>query len=329
MTYTLELDAIRAARSRITGYIRHTPIAVLPHLTDDLPAGARLKLENQQVAGSFKPRGVFNTLLQLTPEERQRGVICASGGNHGVALAYAAWKLAIPATVYLPATASADRVARIGMWGATLEQHGQGWDDAHARAIEHAEADGLYYVHPFDADRTLAGQGTLGLELIEDVPEMDAVLIAIGGGGLIAGAAAAIKQIRPDVRVIGVEPVGAPTMLRSVEAGRLDPLNETRTIADTLSPRNVSQRTLDLTQRYVDQIVLVDDFAMIDSMRWLWTQTNQLVEPSGAAVIAAWRTGAVDLAAYRHPVFVICGGNAAAEPVFTHYEAAAKAKLSG
>lgn len=329
MAYTLELDAIRAARSRITGYIRHTPIAVLPHLTDDLPAGARLKLENQQVAGSFKPRGVFNTLLQLTPEERQRGVICASGGNHGVALAYAAWKLGIPATVYLPATASADRVARIGMWGATLEQHGQGWDDAHARAVEHAEADGLYYVHPFDADRTLAGQGTLGLELIEDVPEMDAVLIAIGGGGLIAGAAAAIKQLRPEVQIIGVEPVGAPTMLRSVEAGRLDPLAETRTIADTLSPRNVSQRTLDLTQRYVDQIVLVDDFAMIDAMRWLWTQTNQLVEPSGAAVIAAWRTSAVDLSAFQHPVFVICGGNAAAEPVFAHYDAAAKAKQSG
>ncbi len=324
--YPLDLEAIRAARARIAGYVRRTPIAPLPHLTDELPAGARLKLENQQVVGSFKPRGVFNTLLQLTPEERRRGVICASGGNHGVALAYAAWRLGIRATVYLPATASADRAARIGMWGAALVQHGQGWDDAHARAVEHAEAEGLYYVHPFDADRTLAGQGTLGLELLDDVPEMDAALIAIGGGGLIAGAAAAIKQVRPDVRVIGVEPTGAPTMTRAIETGQIDSLAQTRTIADTLAPRSVSQRTLDLTRQYVDALVLVDDLALIAAMRWLWLHTNQLVEPSGAAVIAAWRSGAVDLSAYRQPVFVICGGNAAADPVFEHYEAAARAK---
>lgn len=324
--HTLELEAIRAARARIAGYIRHTPVAPLPHLTDELPAGARLKLENQQVVGSFKPRGVFNTLLQLTPEERQRGVIGASGGNHGLALAYAAWRLGIRATVYLPDTASPDRVARINRWGAALVQHGQGWDDAHVRALEHAEADGLYYVHPFDADRTLAGQGTLGLELLDDVPEMDAVLIAIGGGGLIAGAAAAIKQVRPDVHVIGVEPAGAPTMLRAIETGQIESLAQTRTIADTLAPRSVSQRTLDLTLRYVDEIVLVNDFALIDAMRWLWTQTNQLVEPSGAAAIAAWRSGAVDLSRFRQPVFVICGGNAAAESVFASYEAAARAR---
>lgn len=327
--FDLPLSEIEAAQARIRPYIRHTPLAPLPDLRGELPAGARLKLENLQVVGSFKPRGVFNTLLQLTPDERQRGVIGASGGNHGVALAYGAWKLGIPATVYLPQGATADRVQRIQAWGATLIQHGLNWDDAHARAVEHGQAAGLTYVHPFDAPRTLAGQGTLGLELIADLPEIDAAVIAIGGGGLIAGAAAALKQYNPAIRVIGVEPVGAPTMQHALAVDRVEELASVRTIADTLSPRSVGAHTFALGRRYIDEIVLVDDFAMIEAMRWLWLTTNQLVEPSGAAVIAAWQTGAIDLSAYRHPALVICGGNAAAAPIFDAYHAAAAAKAGG
>jgi threonine dehydratase len=326
--YTLPLADIQAAQARIAGYIRHTPIAPLPPLNEDLPRTLRLKLENLQVVGSFKPRGVFNTLLQLSPEARQRGVIAASGGNHGVALAYGAWRLGIPATVYLPESATDDRKARIGVWGARLVQHGSVWDEAHEEAVRHAEREGLTYVHPFDSDATLAGQGTLGLEIIADLPEVDCVLIAIGGGGLIAGAAAALKALRPGMRIIGVEPVGAPSMLESVRAQALRPLDSVNTIADTLSPRSVSSRTLDLTRQFVDDIVLVSDSAMIAAMRWLWLHMNQLVEPSGAAVIAALRTGAVDIGSFACPVAVICGGNAAAEPVFTAYEAQARAKGS-
>jgi threonine dehydratase len=326
--YQLPLELIRAARERIRPYVRHTPLAPMPPLADDLPRQLRLKLENMQVVGSFKPRGVFNTLLQLDEKTRARGVVAASGGNHGVALAYAANRLGIPATVYLPATASEDRIRRVAIWGAKVILRGDAWDDAHEAAVHYAEIKKLPYVHPFDAEPTLAGQGTLGLELLDDLPEMDCVLIAIGGGGLIAGMAAAIKTLKPDVHIIGVEPVGAPSMLHSLDAGRLTPLPEVRTIADTLAPRTVSERTLSLTKQFVDEVLLVDDAAMIDGMRWLWQAVNQLVEPSGAAVIAAIRTGAVDVSRYACPVALICGGNAAADTVWKTYEDAAIAKGS-
>ena len=321
MPMTLSLDAIQAARARIAAYVRHTPLVPAPTLRGDMTASLRLKLENLQVSGSFKARGVFNTLLQLTPDERARGVVTASGGNHGAALAYGAWRLGIPATIFLTRHASADRVARVTMWGAGVEQRGDVWDDAHAAASAHAAATGATYVHPFDADRTVAGQGTLGLELLDDVPEMDCVLVAIGGGGLIGGLAMAIKETRPSVRVVGVEPEGSAAMRFALEQGRVAPLAEVRTVADTLAPRSVSDLTLRLAQRYVDDVVTISDAQMLAGMRWLWAECNQLVEPAGAAVIAALQSGAVDAGAYRHPVALICGGNAAVESVFAAYGA--------
>lgn len=325
MSYTLPLEQIEAARARIAGYVRHTPMLPAPQLragradAQALPTQLRFKLENVQVTGSFKARGVFNNLLQLDDAQRARGVITASGGNHGVALAYGAWRLGLPAIVYLPERASADREARIAAWGAQVIRHGAAWDDANERALQHAAEAGLTYIHPFDAPGTLAGQGTLGLELLDDVPEMDCVLIAIGGGGLIAGMAAAIKQCRPKVQIIGVEPVGAASMTNSLRAGALTPLPTVTTIADTLAPRSVSERTLALTQRYVDRVELVEDAEMITAMRWLWQECNQLVEPAGAAVLAALQNGSVDLSGFKHPVALICGGNAAAESVFAAY----------
>jgi threonine dehydratase len=316
---TLTLDAIKQARERIAGYVRHTPLLASPSLKGDLPGQLRLKLENLQVTGSFKARGVFNNLLQLAPAQRERGVIAASGGNHGAALAYGAWRLGIPATIFLPARASADRVARVAAWGAEVVQHGSAWDDAHAAAVARAAETSQVYIHPFDAERTLEGQGTLGLELLDDVHEMDCVLIAIGGGGLIAGMALAIKETRPGVRIVGVEPVGSASMRYAVELGRVAPLPEVRTIADTLAPRAVSERTLALTNCYVDEIVTVEDAQMVAAMRWLWTECNQLVEPAGAAVIAALHSGAVDIGRYSNPVALICGGNAAVEGVFAAY----------
>ncbi|MCC6613878.1 MAG: threonine/serine dehydratase [Anaerolineae bacterium] len=329
MNFSLSLETYRAAQERIRPYVRQTPIAPAPPLTDELHPGLRIKLENLQVTGSFKPRGVFNTLLQLSDEQRARGVITASGGNHGVAVAYAAWRLGLPAIVYLPASATEDRVARVSRWGARVIQHGAAWDDAHEAASQHAVREGIYYIHPFDAELTLAGQGTLGLELLDDAPDVDCVLIAIGGGGLIAGMANAIKQAKPAVRIIGVEPVGAASMQAAVDAGRVVVLPELRTIADTLAPRAVSERTRVLTAAYVDEIVLVNDDAMIDSMRWLWTHYNQLVEPSGAAVIAALRAGAVNIDAHQHPVALICGGNADAASIWTTYQERAEAKARG
>lgn len=320
MKYDLTLSDIEQARSRVRSYIRHTPLLPMPLLHTDLPSQLQLKLENLQVSGSFKARGAFNNLLQATPTQCERGVVVASGGNHGLAIAYAAATLNIPATVYLPTTASADRADRIVAWGAQVQRYGENPSDTLRYAQERAEQEQRLYVHPFDAERTLHGTGTLGLELLDNVPELDCVLIAIGGGGLISGMSAAIKQRRPDVHIIGVEPVGAAKMLASLRAGTVVELSQITTIADTLAPRAVSERTLALTTRYVDDVVLVEDSAMVEAMRWLWTECNQLVEPSGAAVIAAIQSGAARIDQYRHPVAVICGGNAAAESVFSLYQ---------
>lgn len=321
MRYDLKLEHIRAARERIAPYVRHTPLAPLPTLHTDLPPQLRLKLENLQVSGSFKARGAFNNLLQATPEQRERGVLVASGGNHGLAIAVAATRLDIPATIYLPNSASADRADRIAACGATVLRHGDNPSETLRYAYQRAADEERLYVHPFDAVGTLEGTGTLGLELLDDVPDLDCVLIAIGGGGLIAGMATAIKQSRPDVQIIGVEPVGAAAMRRSVDAGGVIELSEIRTIADTLAPRSVSERTLELTQQYVDNIVLVDDQDMVRAMRWLWRECNQLVEPAGAAVIAALLSGAVNVDRFTAPVALICGGNAAAAPIFDAYSA--------
>jgi threonine dehydratase len=318
----LPLEAIRHARARIAGRVRHTPLLPSPALHDGLPDGLRLKLENLQVTGSFKVRGAFNTLLQLTPAQRARGIVAASGGNHGVAVAYAARQLGIPATIYLPAGASDDRVARVARWEATVIRHGAAWDDAHARALAHAAADDLTSIHPFDAPAVIEGQATLGLELLDDVPDLDAVLVAIGGGGLIGGVAAAIKQVRPQARVIGVEPVGASSMADSLHAGRLVTLPAVHTIADTLAPRAVAEHTLALAARFVDDIVLVSDAQMVDAMRWLWEECNQLVEPAGAAAIAGLLARGALVEGCARPVVLVCGGNAAAGPVFDAYAAA-------
>jgi threonine dehydratase len=308
------------ALERIRPYIRHTPLLPVPSLRGEYHPRLTLKLENLQVTGSFKVRGAFNTLLQLTPAQRQRGVCTASGGNHGVALAYAAWRLGCPATVYLPERATADREARIATWGAHVVRHGAVWDDAHEAATAYATAQGIPYVHSFEAEQTIAGQGTVGLEMLADLPDADAFIVAIGGGGLISGVATAIKQRRPQATIIGVEPTGAPSMKHSIEHGALTPLTTVATFADTLSPRMVSAATLALTPAAVSEIVLVSDTQMLTAMRWLWQEANQLVEPSGAASIAAIQAGLIDLSRFQHPVALICGGNAAAGSVFDSYQ---------
>jgi threonine dehydratase len=320
MQYDVSLAAVEETRARIAPYVRHTPLAPLPAVQRDLPSQLKLKLENLQVSGSFKARGAFNNLLQASPEQRQRGVVVASGGNHGLAIAYAARALQMPATVYLPTTASEDRANRIARQGATIQRYGDNPSDTLRHALEQSLIEDKLYIHPFDAEGTVHGTGTLGLELLEDVPDLDCVLIAIGGGGLIAGMAATIKQQRPHAKIIGVEPVGAAKMRRSLDAGEVVELPMVRTIADTLAPRAVSERTLRLTERYVDDVVLVDDTQMVDAMRWLWTECNQLVEPAGAAVIAAALSGAARIDSFAHPVALICGGNAAAEPIFAGYQ---------
>src|SRR5262245_49013447 len=245
-----------------------------------------------QVTGSFKPRGAVNKILSLERRDVERGIVTASGGNHGLGVAYAARHLGVPATVFVPERASAARRDRLARWGAEVVVHGQDWDDSYHASLEFAERKGLPTVHAFNDPHIIAGQGTVGLELLADAGmDLDAVIVRIGGGGLIAGVATCVKQSRPGVRVVGVEPVGSPTMTASLDAGRVVELEKVDSIADTLSPRRTGELNLEAARRFVDDVVLVTDDQMLDAMRVLWDELNLLVEPSGAASLAALLTG--------------------------------------
>jgi threonine dehydratase len=253
----------------------------------------RLKLECLQVTGSFKPRGALNKVLTLKPAAVSRGLITASGGNHGLGVAYAGWRAGVPVTVYLPTSSPATKAEKLAAWEARVIRAGEVWDEANAAALAEAAREGLTYVHPFADGAVIAGQGTIGLEIVEQEPDVGTVVVAIGGGGLIAGVALAVKSRNPSTRVVGVEPVGAPTLYESVRAGRLIELARIATAAGTLAPRRSAEINLALVQRHVDEIVLVSDEDMREAARWLWRELAVGVELSGAAALAAVLTGRV------------------------------------
>lgn len=259
------------------------------------------------MTGSFKPRGAVNKLRTLAPGDARRGLVTASGGNHGLGVAYAGWLGGVPVTVYLPGSASAAKVAAIERWGARVIRAGEVWDDANRAALAAARRDGLAYVHPFADPLVIAGQGTLGLEIVEALPDVDVLVVAIGGGGLIGGVATAARALRPSLRVVGVEPVGAPTLHASLAAGALVELPAITTAAGTLAPRRSEPINLDLVQRHVERIVLVDDGQMRDAARWLWREVAIGAELSGAAAVAAVLTGKVNLAPGSRVCALVCG----------------------
>jgi threonine dehydratase len=292
---------IQAARERIRPHVRHTPVL---RFHDDV----WLKLEQLQHSGSFKARGAVNRLFAADAAQLARGVITASGGNHGLGVAYAAARRGVPAVVYLPERAPASTEHRLQELGASGRRHGREWDDAWAAAGADAAAHGSLLVHPFEDREVIAGQGTIGLELLEQLGRIDVAVVAIGGGGLIGGIGLAIKSTLPSVRIIGVEPTGATSMKESLAAGRVVKLERVDTIAGTLAPRAIGPNTLALTRRYVDDIVLVSDDEMRAAMKRLWREARILVEPAGAAAVAAVASGRVDVAGKRAAILV-CGAN--------------------
>jgi threonine dehydratase len=314
----LKPDAIETAYARLRTVVRRTPVVDWGGATAWQPAGGArltLKLEQLQLTGSFKVRGAWNRIAALDVATRARGLVTASGGNHGLAVAWAAARAGVPATVFLPASTPAAQEAKIRAAGATIIRHGATWDDAWEAASAYATEHDRPAVHPFDDPAIVAGQGTIGLELLEQVPDMDLLIVAVGGGGLLAGIAAYVKQRRPDVQIIGVEPTGAASMSAAWAAGGPVALPGVQTIAHTLAPRRVCSLTHDLCRRYVDALALVTDAAMVGAMRLLWAEANLLVEPSGAATLAALVTGQVPQAAQaRHVVALVCGANVDAEP---------------
>ncbi len=309
----ITLADIEAAAERIGHRVRRTPCLMTRFVREPLRAGPTMvKLECLQVTGAFKVRGANNAILGLDGDALARGVVTASGGNHGIAVAYAAHASGCPAVVYLPAAAPADKAERIRAWGADAVIEGAVWDDAEKVALERAERDGLTYIHPFADPAVIAGQGTIAREMLKQSPDIDVIVAGIGGGGLIAGIAIAAKAIKPEIKVIGVEPVGAPTLRRSVAAGELVTLDQIDTAANTLAPRRSAELNLEIIRHHVDDIVLVEDDEMSRAAGWLWFEMGQAVELAGAAAVAAIQTGKVAAPDDQTVAAVVCGNGTAA-----------------
>jgi threonine dehydratase len=308
MTNLSPLSEIQAAQRRIAPYLRRTPLLDTGHLPGGEP-GSRLtlKLENLQVTGSFKTRGATNKVLMLTPRQAARGLVTASGGNHGLGVAFAGRLAGAPATIYLPHNVSPAKAVKLEHWGARVVWEGEVWDDANRAALEAAEREGLTYVHPFADPAVIAGQGTVGLEILEDAPETGLALVAIGGGGLISGVASALKALRPGLRIVGIEPTGAPKIHESLKAGRVVELPAISTAASTLAARRSDEMNFGIIRETVESVVLVTDEEMREAARWLWFETGIAAELSGAAAVAALLTGKVRLDGVRSACAIVCG----------------------
>ncbi len=303
------IGQIHAAAERIRGFVRRTPLLAAAPAREhsELAPGLLLKLEALQVTGSFKARGAINAVLALAPERLQRGIVTASGGNHGLAVAYAGWAVGAPATIFLPHSVSADKVAKLDAWGAHVVISGEAWDDSNRAALQCAEAENLAYIHPFADPDVMAGQGTIAIEILEQGPDVDTLLVAIGGGGLISGIAAAAKALKPAIRIIGVEPTGAPTLHDSIAGGRLVELRSLHTAAVTLAPRRSEDLNFAIIKETVEQIVLVEDAEMREAAQWLWREVGIAVELSGAAAVAALLAGHYRARAGERLCAVVCG----------------------
>jgi threonine dehydratase len=306
------LSAIRAAAERIKSIARVTPLIDVSG-----PAGRPffLKCENLQPAGAFKIRGAYNMVAQLDPAQRVAGVITYSSGNHGQAMALAARKLGAPAVVVMPTTAPKVKIDGARSFGAEVIFAGTTSAERRARAEAEAAARGLTMVPPFDHPWIIEGQGTAGLEILEQLPGVAAVLVPVGGGGLASGVAAAVKQLKPDVRVIGVEPSGAAKMKTSIDAGHPVTLPKTETIADGLMPVRPGDLTFAHVQKFADRLITVDDSDIIAAVLWIFANARIVAEPSGAAAAAAVLSGALDAAlSVTGPIVaIVSGGNMSVE----------------
>ena len=307
----VSLDLIRDAASRIQHVARATPLV---DVSDASRSPLLLKCENLQLGGAFKIRGAFNMIAQLTEDERGRGVITYSSGNHGRAVALAAQRLGAPAVIVMPTSTPQIKVDGVRELGGEVIFEGTTSAERKVRAESEAAERSLTMVPPFDHPWIIAGQGTIGVEILADCPEVSEVLVSIGGGGLIAGVASAVKQQKPTVRVIGVEPSGAAKMKASMEAGQPITLDKTLSIADGLLPVRPGDLTFAHVRAFVDEVVTVEDEAIARAVVWLFRRAKLVVEPSGAATVAAFHTRAGRASgARRVTVAVLSGGNMAPE----------------
>ncbi|HEY2824521.1 MAG TPA: threonine/serine dehydratase, partial [Gemmatimonadales bacterium] len=301
-----------AARQRIAGRVHQTPVQSSATLSRLTGTTLWLKCENLQKTGSFKPRGALNKVLQLSDAEKQRGVVTVSAGNHAQALAWATQAAGVPCTVVMPAAASPAKVDASRGYGAQVILHGVS-AEAFQKAHDLAKERDLVFVHPFDDEQIIAGAGTVGLEIAEQVPEATVIVTGLGGGGLISGVSAVIKGRLPKARVYGVEPEGANAMRQSLDAGHPVRLAKVQTIADGLAPPMAGDITYQYVRQLVDDVVVVTDDEIRHAMRLIIERTKLLVEPSGAAAVAALLAKKIPVRANDVTVAVLGGGNVGVE----------------
>lgn len=302
------IEDVEAARTVIDRHLRRSPLEHSPHLSRSFDAEIHLKLENTRPTRSFKVRGALNRISALDAGARGRGVVTASGGNHAQGVAYAAYVLGTSATVVMPESVAPSIAEVCRAYGARVVLRGQIYDDTLALAHEIERDEGRTFVHPFEDPLVIAGQGTIGLEILEDLPDVETILVPAGGGGLLCGIALAVKErARGKVQIIGVEPEGADNVARSVAAGRPVSLEAPRSTAERLVAKSTGALNVELARRYVDRFVTVTDEAIERAVYEHFDRLSLLVEPSGAATLAALRSGAVQAAGRM--VLVVSGGN--------------------
>jgi threonine dehydratase len=305
----LTLSDILAARERIREHIYYSPANHSAALSAVTGQEVFLKLDNLQRTGAFKERGALNKILTLTDAEKKNGVIAASAGNHAQAVAYHASARGIRARIVMPLMTPLVKVSATSGFGAEVLLHGANYDEACAEATRLSVEEGLTFLHPFDDEAVIAGQGTLGLEMLEQIADLDAVVIPIGGGGLIAGIACAIKETKPSVRVIGVQTERLPSMLRAREAGEPVTVPAEATIADGIAVRRAGALTFPLVERYVDEIVTVDEEEVAKAILILLENEKTLAEGAGAIALAALLQHKTSLSAGARTGVLVCGGN--------------------
>jgi threonine dehydratase len=298
-----------AARQRVRAHAYHTPLLTSATLSAATGFEVRLKAEMMQRTGSYKIRGPLNKYSLLSPSQRARGVICSSAGNHAQGVALAARIHQLHAVVVMANNATPSKVAATRGYGAEVIQHGSIWDEANEKARELVAERGYTYIHPFDDLELIAGQGTVGLEIVEDWPNVDVIVVPIGGGGLISGIALAAKSINPRIRIIGVESSGAPGMQQSVAQGKLVTLDRVDCIIDGLRVRTVGERTFQIVRQAVDEIVTLPDPEIFDAMLWVMHHAKLVVEGAAAAPVGALLKGLIRAPAGARVVAVLSGGN--------------------
>ena len=306
--FTLNLSDFETVRERIAPFIKHTPLLTSRQLSERTGFEVRLKAEMFQRVGSYKIRGPLNKFALMSDEQKARGVVCSSAGNHAQGVALAAQIHGIRAVVCMAENATPAKIAATRGYGAEVVLQGTIWDEANEKAKELVREYGLIYVHPFDDETLIAGQGTLGLEIVQDWPEVDAVIVPIGGGGLISGVSMAVKSFRPGIKVIGVESSDGPAMKMSIEAGRLETI-DCRTIIDGLRVRRVGEINFDVVQRFVDDLVALPDREIFEAMIWIMERCKLVVEGAAAAPVAALLNGLIDLPPGSRVAVVLSGGN--------------------